>query len=106
MLLSTEEQWQQELNTPFTARIAESFATFRLVEVKSLGCASGYRTYSLLFQGPQEPLLEQQMISLSHEERGDCNLFLVPIAREQSGVIYEAVMNNRDEEADSCQVIR
>ncbi|MFD0960264.1 DUF6916 family protein [Paenibacillus chungangensis] len=99
MRLSTEEQWQQVLNTPFIARVAESIATFRLVEVKSLGHA---RTYNLLFQGPTEPLLKQQIISLSHEERGDYDLFLVPIARAESGVIYEAVVNNRDEEADSC----
>lgn len=71
-----------------------------LREVRSLGSPPPGRSpadrpwrepFSLLFQGPSEPLLPQRIYPLRHEELGGLELFLVPIGREQAGVQYQAI---------------
>ncbi len=47
--------------------------------------------FSLHFHGPREPVLPQQIYHLENAEMGARDLFLVPIARDDEGMIYEAV---------------
>ncbi len=47
--------------------------------------------FSLLFIGPSEPLLEQQIHTLHHEKLGELSLFLVPLGPGSGGFQYEAV---------------
>lgn len=47
--------------------------------------------FSLHFHGPREPVLPQQIYHLENAEMGAMDLFLVPIARDAEGMIYEAV---------------
>jgi hypothetical protein len=47
--------------------------------------------FSLHFHGPREPVLPQQIYHLENAEMGALDLFLVPIARDAEGTIYEAV---------------
>lgn len=47
--------------------------------------------FSLHFHGPREPLLPQQIYRLENAELGTMDLFLVPVARDDEGVTYEAV---------------
>ena len=49
--------------------------------------------YSLVFQGPSEPVLPQRMYRLSHAQQGEFDLFIVPIAQDDAGVRYEAVFS-------------
>jgi hypothetical protein len=52
----------------------------------------GRRTaFSLVFLGPNEPLLPQRIYRFRHEELGAFELFIVPIARDEAAVRYEAV---------------
>lgn len=46
--------------------------------------------FSLLFQGPTTPQLDQSMHRVSHPELGDLDLFLVPIGPHGDGMGYEA----------------
>ncbi|MBO8157363.1 MAG: hypothetical protein H0Z32_13030 [Bacillaceae bacterium] len=49
--------------------------------------------YSLLFEGPIQPLLPQKNYDFYHEQLGKFPLFIVPIGRGETGVvIYEAVI--------------
>jgi hypothetical protein len=53
---------------------------------------SAVRTpFSLLFRGPAEPTLPQRIYRLRHPTIGTLEIFLVPIARDGDGTMYEAV---------------
>jgi hypothetical protein len=53
---------------------------------------SGARApFSLLFRGPAEPILPQATYRLAHRSVGAVEIFIVPIARDESGTSYEAV---------------
>jgi hypothetical protein len=47
--------------------------------------------FSLHFHGPREPVLPQQIYHLENAAMGALDLFLVPVARDEQGMIYEAV---------------
>jgi len=49
--------------------------------------------FSLLWQGPAEPLLEQGVYPLVHEALGQFNVFIVPIGRTAQHATYQAVFN-------------
>lgn len=49
------------------------------------------RPFSLRFRGPVEPLLDSFTHRLEHADLGELEIFLVPIAAEPEGLIYEAV---------------
>lgn len=47
--------------------------------------------FSLVFRGPAELDLPQATYALRHSELGELALFLVPIARDEGGSLFEAV---------------
>jgi hypothetical protein len=47
--------------------------------------------FSLVFQGTLEIELPQKIYTLEHAQLGKLDIFLVPIARKQDGMRYEAV---------------
>jgi hypothetical protein len=47
--------------------------------------------FSVVFRGPQEPVLPQRIYRLEHENLGTFELFIVPIGPDESGMQYEAV---------------
>ena len=49
--------------------------------------------FSLVFEGPAQPLLPQATYELAHPTLGPLNIFLVPVARSPAGIRYEAVFN-------------
>ena len=49
--------------------------------------------FSLIFIGPGDMILPQRLYQLTHEEMGEVTIFLVPIGKDQRGVLYQAVFN-------------
>lgn len=49
--------------------------------------------FSLVFTGPVEPLLPQRIYRMVHDDLGEFDIFIVPIARDGTGARYEAVFN-------------
>ena len=47
--------------------------------------------FSLVFRGPKEPVLPQQIYRLEHPRLGSLELFLVPVGPDTVGMQYEAV---------------
>ncbi len=65
-----------------------------LVEVSEGPCSARQESFSVLFAGPPEPLLPQQLYDLRHETLGALTLFLVPVGPGKDGrPRYEAVFN-------------
>ena len=61
-----------------------------LVEVTEIPREPGGRApFSLVFQGGPDPPLEQRIYRVEHDELGELDLFLVPIAADQ----YQAVFS-------------
>ena len=59
-----------------------------LVEVTEISREPGGRApFSLVFKGGPKPPLEQRIYRVEHDELGELDIFLVPIAVDQ----YEAV---------------
>lgn len=50
-------------------------------------------SFSLHFQGPREPALEQQTYAMQMQDGAVMDIFIVPIASDARGMQYEAVFN-------------
>ena len=94
----TEEEFSQHLNTKFRVQLGnEPHIDLELVEVKGYltkpGEQTGMERFSAYFKGPSEPYLAQNTYLLQHDRMGKFEIFLVPIARDEQSVRYEAVYN-------------
>ena len=49
--------------------------------------------FSLMFRGPADPVYPQRVYRLQHPTLGEMDFFLVPVARHEKGVDYQAVFN-------------
>lgn len=90
----------------FAERLGERFemsggegpgTTVELVEATRLGELGGRgpegqvrRQFALVFRAPAGPVASQAIYSLTHVELGELDLFLVPIAADRDGVLYQA----------------
>ena len=52
-----------------------------------------YESFSLVFHGPEKPLLPQGTRRFEHDHLGSFDLFIVPIGQEAGLTKYEAVFN-------------
>ncbi|WP_036139878.1 DUF6916 family protein [Luteibacter sp. 9135] len=84
------------LNETFEADVdtGEGNAPFVLVEVQPLPAASSFRqAFSLLFHNTAAILFAQRTYTMRHPQLGEFGIFLVPIARDRNGFVYQAVFN-------------
>ncbi len=68
-----------------------------LIQVKPLGAADtkaqARQSFSLLFRGPLQPMLEQQILRIENPTLGELALFLVPIGPDDDGMLYDSTFN-------------
>lgn len=95
----TYSNFKTHLNETFslTPDSSEPLQT-ELVEVSHMGPEPSSdenrrRAFSLIFLGPEDPVLEQGTYLLEHKNMGRLDLFLVPIGPGKHGFKYEAVFN-------------
>lgn len=90
----------------FAGRVGERFALsmpdgaelpLTVAEVVDTGRTGGAgpdgetrEQFSVVFRGPREPVLEQGIRELRHDDLGELALFLVPVAADEGGTSYEA----------------
>jgi Domain of unknown function (DUF6916) len=51
------------------------------------------RAFSLTFHGPPTPVMAQQIYPVDHPTLGSFDLFLVPVGRDDRGMLYEVVFS-------------
>jgi hypothetical protein len=79
------------LNSTFRL-LDEPTTELELVEVFD-GSTRDHINFSLLFRGPLQPVLPQQIYPVEHAALGRFDLFVVPVKRDTHGLYYEAVFN-------------
>ena len=92
------EDFAPHLNTKFHAQIGQD----RMIEVELIGVenrqpAPQHELFVLTFRAPRDAPVAQQLFQMSHHSLGQGIMFLVPIARDESGLVYEAVFNRSRE---------
>jgi hypothetical protein len=86
----------------FTPAVGESFtvggdggATVELLLAEATAADSGEHAprppFSLLFEGPGDPLLPQGTYRFRHGSLGTMEIFIVPLERDEHGSVYQAV---------------
>lgn len=96
MELLTLDHFAGCVNDTFHAALNEGDIEFVLVEARAIGAAApGHaRTpFSLLFRNGAALLFPQQTYRMRHPRVGEVGIFLVPIAREREGFLYQAIFN-------------
>ena len=98
MELLTLEHFAGCVNEPFSATLNGMDVEFMLVEARPLppppSAASAARApFSLLFRNTAPVLFPQQIYPMRHARLGEVGIFLVPIAQERAGFLYQAVFN-------------
>jgi hypothetical protein len=92
--LPAQAAFQEHLNSVFTLSLTPGeVLDVRLVELRGGRPDPRVEQFTLLFQGPEQPLLPQQMVHLRQEQLGEIDLFLVPVRQDAGGTYYEAVVN-------------
>lgn len=85
------------VNDTFSAQLDGMQVEFVLVEARPLpvhNAAQATRApFSLLFRNTAPVLFPQQVYPMRHARLGDVGIFLVPIAQERGGFLYQAVFN-------------
>jgi hypothetical protein len=93
----TEQEFAQHVGTKFQASLDQQPIELKLSEVKGYPFGpneqGGMERFSLFFEGPLDPQLPQSVYRLTHEQMGEVDIFLVPIAKVGEGFRYEAVFN-------------
>lgn len=91
------EQFAGHLNETFTVDVAESRAPFVLVEARPLNqvpqLGQSRSPFSLLFRNEAAIVFPQRIYNMHHAGTGEFGIFLVPVARDRDGFLYQAVFN-------------
>ena len=83
------------LHETFRLRADADVLDLELIETTKLASegreGAGRAPFSVLFRGPLDPILPQQIYRLEHPKLGALEVFLVPVGRGEDGVRYELV---------------
>lgn len=97
MDLLTLDHFSGCVNDTFSAALSDAEVPFVLVEARALANTappSGARVpFSLLFRNGAAFLFPQQIYRMRHPRLGEVGIFLVPVAQETGGFLYQAVFN-------------
>lgn len=96
MELLTLEHFAGCVNETFSAALNDMEVPFVLVEARPLQNppANAMRApFSLLFRNTSAFLFPQQVYQMRHPRVGEVGIFLVPVAQERAGFLYQAVFN-------------
>lgn len=93
----TEAEFFRHQGTKFRVKLEEQEIDLELAEVKGYFSEhleqGGMERFSAFFDGPGDNFLPQRLYPMQHDQMGEFDIFLVPIARNEKGFRYEAVFN-------------
>jgi hypothetical protein len=91
------ESFAPHLNSTFALQLGESTVDLTLTQATKAP-AKVYpgmmrEPFSLLFRSSSPIVLPQRVYPFRHPAMGRLDIFIVPVAREPQGVVYQAVYN-------------
>ncbi|WP_033919721.1 DUF6916 family protein [Sphingomonas sp. 37zxx] len=89
------DQFAPYLEQDFIAGPEPTAPVLTLIEAEPLrnhGVATR-APFALLFRSNHTPMLEQGQYRLTHAVAGTHDIFLVPVGRNDGGILYEAIFN-------------
>jgi hypothetical protein len=90
----THETLAGLLQSKFNVAVSDDQQVELVLEtVSELKLTDRQEQFSIVFRGPAQIFLEQGMRDFKHEQLGAFTLFLVPIAHDEQGFLYESVFN-------------
>jgi hypothetical protein len=90
----SREALVENLNSKFLMRFQNAEPLeLELLSVVELPSAPGQEQLSAIFRAPLKAPVEQGMYVLEHERFGVFGIFLVPVAKDEQGLQYEAIIN-------------
>jgi hypothetical protein len=94
----TAGKYSPLINQKFTIHLPEASqrpVVVTLIEVKPLATAekAGREGFSLLFRGPVDKPLPQNVYPIEHQAIGKFSLLKVPVKTDRRGMYYEIVFN-------------
>lgn len=96
MNVLTLEHFAARVNDTFIC-VSDGNAAFVLKEARPLPSATleGMlrKPFSLMFHNSSPILFSQKIFQMQHEAFGEVGIFLVPVARDSHGFLYQAVFN-------------
>jgi hypothetical protein len=93
----TVSDFEGHIEATFPADLPEGGSIeLRLIDARAIGKpvdSGGREPFSLIFLGPDRPMLEQRIYSIGHPKLGSLEVFLVPIgpAKDHPGLRYQAI---------------
>lgn len=97
MELLTLDHFSSHVNETYSAVLNDGEIPFVLVEARALSTRPQQQAarapFSLLFRNASSFLFPQQIYLMRHASIGEVGIFLVPVAREREGFLYQAIFN-------------
>jgi hypothetical protein len=88
------ENFAAQLNTKFRVQDNDGNGVdLVLSEVSELKTSPTQEQFSIVFRGPLSVFLGQGGRQFEHDQMGHFELFIVPIGKDDSSFLYEAVFN-------------
>ena len=90
----TEASFSEHVGSTFAVRVdSADLVEIELVECNTLGrdATAERRPFSLLFRGPKDLDMPQQIYTMEHERLGSLEIFIVPVGPVEGGMGFEAV---------------
>ena len=89
----SRDDFAAQLNTKFRVFREPVWFECELIEVSKTKTAPRRESFSLLFLMLKDFPAEQGLYPFEHERIGATEIFVVPIAREPNGVVFEAIFS-------------
>ncbi|RUL69088.1 DUF6916 family protein [Dyella choica] len=97
MRFLSAEDFAPHLNETFHVDVGESRTPFLLVEIKPMPVrmlpGMVRAPFSLVFHNSAAIVFPQKIYQMRHDSLGEFGIFLVPVARNRDGFLYQAVFN-------------
>lgn len=97
MQVLTFESFSPHLNSTFALGLGEAAVDLTLTQAtrQPMRPFAGMirEPFSLIFRSGSPVVLPQRIYPLTHAAMGKLDIFIVPIARDAQGVVYQAVFN-------------
>jgi hypothetical protein len=90
----THEEFAKNANTKFKVQVDENtHVELELIAVSELKLYPQQEEFTLEFLGPLNMFLDQGGRNFAHDQMGEFELFIVPVAQDERGFHYEAIFN-------------